>query len=111
MTQFFIIYPILGYATILAGDVGVDIIKSLKPLIVSVGNTFSSSEPLRDLRRNLKKNIENLVEKLGPEIFPNFEDSRYLIDSGEENLSPFSSYADSPDERESWAKLAETIAF
>jgi glycerol-3-phosphate O-acyltransferase/dihydroxyacetone phosphate acyltransferase len=108
MIQFFIMYPFLGYATILAGDVGMDIAKSLKPLIVSVAGFFSSSEQLRDLRSNLQNDIERLVKKLGPQIFPGFEDSRH------KDIDPDTSHDDdftgSP-ERDEWNRLADTIAF
>ncbi|KAI8910960.1 hypothetical protein EDD86DRAFT_189537 [Gorgonomyces haynaldii] len=73
MFAFFVLYPVLGYATILVGDIGIDIAKSLPPLMVSLGNVVSSSEPLRELRRKLKDNIEKLVKDLGPEVFPELE--------------------------------------
>lgn len=76
MVIFLVVYPILGYSTIIISDIGLDIAKSLPPIIVSLGNTISSSEPLRELRRKLKNNIEQIVRELGPSVFPDFEDSR-----------------------------------
>ena len=70
---FFVIYPVLGYATIIVSDMGLDIAKSLAPLVVSLGNVVSSSEPLRELRKKLKHNIEKLVTDLGPEVFPELD--------------------------------------
>jgi hypothetical protein len=71
--------PLLGMASIRLSDVAVDVLKSIRPLIVALGNIMSSSEPLREMRSNLQKKIRHLVDELGPQLFPGeFEEIRIL---------------------------------
>eukprot|EP00842_Homolaphlyctis_polyrhiza_P007111 jgi/Hompol1/98/HPOL_005224-RA len=48
-----IILPILGFASVRISDIGIDILKSLPPLIVSLTTPEKSSMPLRELRAEL----------------------------------------------------------
>jgi glycerol-3-phosphate O-acyltransferase/dihydroxyacetone phosphate acyltransferase len=74
----FIIIPLLSVATIGLSDLAVDVMKSIRPLIVSIGNVMSSSEPLREMRSDLKTKIRNIVDEFGPEVFPGFEETRTI---------------------------------
>lgn len=73
-----IVMPIMAVVSIRLFDISVDVIKSLRPLIVSMGNVLSSSEPLRELRAKLQKQIRDLVTELGEKEFPNFNANRIL---------------------------------
>jgi hypothetical protein len=78
--------PLLGLASIRLSDLAVDVLKSIRPLIVSLGNLMSSSEPLREMRANLQKKIRHLVDELGPQLFPGeFEEIRILNHSHDES--------------------------
>lgn len=59
-------------------DIAIDVLKSTRPLIVSLGNVLSSSEPLREMRGDLQKRIREIVDELGPQVFPDFEEIREL---------------------------------
>jgi glycerol-3-phosphate O-acyltransferase/dihydroxyacetone phosphate acyltransferase len=78
-----LIIPILGVASIGLSDIAVDLLKSVRPLIVSIGNVMSSSEPLREMRAELQKKIRHLVDELGPDLFPDFENIRIMNHSRE----------------------------
>ncbi len=77
-TVFFVTLPFIGTATIRLSDLAFDVSKSIRPLVVSLGNTLSSSEPLREMRAELQVKIRNLVDELGPEAFDDFEETRIL---------------------------------
>jgi hypothetical protein len=68
---FFVLYPIMGYATIIISDRGLDIAKSLPPLLVSIGK---EAEPLREMRAKLQETIRKTVLQWGPELFPEIKD-------------------------------------
>lgn len=71
-------WPILSGLSIYLADFLNDLTSSIRPLIVSLGNIFSSSEPLREMRAELQEKIRNLVEELGPLLYDNFEDIRVV---------------------------------
>jgi glycerol-3-phosphate O-acyltransferase / dihydroxyacetone phosphate acyltransferase len=76
--SFFVTLPIVGIASIRLSDLAFDVSKSIRPLIVSIGNVMSSSEPLRELRAELQAKIRLMVEEMGPEIFEDFEEIRVV---------------------------------
>jgi glycerol-3-phosphate O-acyltransferase/dihydroxyacetone phosphate acyltransferase len=75
---FLVLWPILSTTTVYISDLIVDIVKSIRPLIVSIGNVMSSSEPLREMRSDLQTQIRNMVNQFGPEVFPDFENTRII---------------------------------
>jgi hypothetical protein len=78
--------PLLGLASIRLSDVAIDVLKSIRPLIVALGNLMSSSEPLREMRLNLQRKIRHLVDDLGPELFPGeFEEIRLFNHSHDDS--------------------------
>ena len=116
MVIFFAIYPVLGYATIILGDRGIDIAKSIPPLLVSLGNTVSSSEPLRECRRKLQISLRGLVEEFGPTLFADFEKTRILNRTRKPSVTE-SHIAKTLgrgkvewDEKQSWSSLADIMS-
>lgn len=78
-TLFSIFWPIISALAIHLGDLANDLSVSIRPLIVSIGNTLSSSEPpLREMRAELQIKIRRLVEECGPEIFQDFDKVRVV---------------------------------
>ncbi|CAO0801443.1 unnamed protein product [Mucor circinelloides] len=59
-------------ASLQFGEIGLDIAKSLKPMIVSVLDP-SGAETLRQNREVLSVNITNLINEYGPKAFPDFD--------------------------------------
>jgi hypothetical protein len=51
-------------------DLAADLLKSIRPMVVAVGDTMSSSQPLREMRSELQQQIRELVFEHGPNFFP-----------------------------------------
>jgi len=77
----YIFFPTITYAALRFGEVGMDILKSLRPLVLalnpSAGNTLVR---LRIKREELSKEVTQLINELGPEMFPDFDAQRILHD-------------------------------
>ena len=71
-------------AAVRSTEISFDVLKSIRPLIVSIGNSVSSSEPLRDMRRKLQVKIRNFVAEVRPVIFPELPPSEKTEDFDEE---------------------------
>ncbi|AEY98173.1 FAFR489Wp [Eremothecium gossypii FDAG1] len=63
---------ILTYSALLAGDIGMDIFKSLRPLYLSL-TTPKGLQSLQEERCVLAERITELVNLLGPQLFPDFD--------------------------------------
>jgi hypothetical protein len=71
-------------AAVRSTEISFDVLKSIRPLIVSIGNSVSSSEPLRDMRKKLQIKIRNFVAEVRPVIFPELPPSEKTEDIDEE---------------------------
>ncbi|KAF2842087.1 hypothetical protein M501DRAFT_927937 [Patellaria atrata CBS 101060] len=75
------VFPLITYAALRFGEVGMDIFKSLRPLVLSLkpssGNTMVK---LRKTRAELATQVTELINTLGPEMFPDFDASRIIAD-------------------------------
>ncbi|KAI3645766.1 hypothetical protein MP228_008694 [Amoeboaphelidium protococcarum] len=71
--------PLISYAAIIYGESAVDIMKSIKPLYLSLSSQKGLKQllELRRMRSELQKDIITLVDELGPTVFGDkFEKSR-----------------------------------
>lgn len=68
----------ISYASLRSGEIGLDIAKSLKPMIMSVLDP-SGAEILRQNRNTLSANITDLINEYGPKTFPDF-DGKFLFE-------------------------------
>jgi len=58
-------------AALLIGEVGMDILKSLRPLVLCLNPTSANAlGKLREQRRRLSKEVTELINDLAPDIFP-----------------------------------------
>ena len=77
----YIFFPAITFAALRFGEIGMDIFKSLRPLILSLnpasGNTLVK---LRKRREALSAQVTDIVNTLGPEMFPDFERARIIHD-------------------------------
>ncbi|KAJ3297577.1 hypothetical protein HK104_000375 [Borealophlyctis nickersoniae] len=70
------ILPFLTWATIRCYDHGIDVLKSFRPLTMTLVSK-SSAQQLRDLRQELRASVVHVVEELGPKAFgPDFQKDR-----------------------------------
>ncbi|GAA6016576.1 hypothetical protein JCM10207_002847 [Rhodosporidiobolus poonsookiae] len=74
--------PFIGYAALKFGEVGMDVYKSLRPLLLSV---IPGKEPqllkLRSQRDELAGELNDLVDELAPTVFEDFEQRRIIPSS------------------------------
>ena len=71
----------ITFAALRFGEIGMDIFKSLRPLILSLNPTSANTlVKLRKRREILSHEVTELINTLGPEMFPDFNSSRVISD-------------------------------
>ncbi|EON69068.1 hypothetical protein W97_08381 [Coniosporium apollinis CBS 100218] len=77
----YMFFPSITYAALRFGETGMDIFKSLRPLVLSLnpssGNTLVR---LRATRADLAAKVTEVINTLGPEMFPDFDNARIVSD-------------------------------
>ncbi|CAK7200009.1 Glycerol-3-phosphate/dihydroxyacetone phosphate acyltransferase [Sporothrix eucalyptigena] len=74
-----IVFPAITFAALRFGEVGMDIVKSLRPLILCMNPSSSYNiQRLRERRAGLQKQVTDLINTLGPEMFPDFDQKRLV---------------------------------
>jgi hypothetical protein len=74
----FTLMPYVSYATVIFAETGADLFKSLKPLLLSMLTDEHEVLVLRKMRLQLRREIRHLVDRLGPMVFDNFDDTRRI---------------------------------
>ncbi|KAK0709694.1 hypothetical protein B0T26DRAFT_653463 [Lasiosphaeria miniovina] len=75
-----IVFPAITFAALRFGEVGMDILKSLRPLVMCINPSSSYNiHQLRERRAELSAQVTEVINTLGPEMFPDFEHTR-LVD-------------------------------
>ncbi|KAG0218144.1 hypothetical protein B0O80DRAFT_444465 [Mortierella sp. GBAus27b] len=95
--------PFVTYASIRFGEVGIDILKSIRPLFLSITGEDNTIDDLRRSRAELQKTINQLINELAPEIYPDFDSKRILDPSPNDRPSRSASRS------ASGTNLAQTI--
>ncbi|KAF8544920.1 hypothetical protein BDD12DRAFT_872351 [Trichophaea hybrida] len=76
-----VLFPAITFAALRFGEIGMDIAKSLRPLILSLNPTSANTlVKLRERRAQLSEDVTRLINDLGPELFPDFEAGRVITD-------------------------------
>jgi glycerol-3-phosphate O-acyltransferase/dihydroxyacetone phosphate acyltransferase len=77
----YVFFPTITYAALRFGEVGMDIVKSLRPLLVALSPWHGSMlGKLRERRTKLAAEVTDLINTLGPEMFPDFDSNRIVAD-------------------------------
>jgi len=77
----YIFFPTITFAALRFGEVGMDIVKSLRPLVLSLNPSSSNViHKLRERRVQLSAQVTDLINTLGPEMFPDFDAARIIAD-------------------------------
>lgn len=77
-----IFFPAITFAALRFGEVGMDILKSLRPLALCIDPTSSYNiAQLREQRALLSAQVTDVINTIGPEMFPDFEHTRLIFDS------------------------------
>lgn len=83
-----IFFPSITFAALRIGETGMDIVKSLAPLVLSLNPTSANTlVKLRERRSKLSNEVTDLINTLGPEMFPDFDSARIVADPFRESTS------------------------
>lgn len=76
-----VLFPTVTFAALRIGEVGMDIIKSLRPLILSLNPSSANTlVKLRAKRAMLAQQVDEAINTMGPELFPDFDAARIVSD-------------------------------
>jgi glycerol-3-phosphate O-acyltransferase / dihydroxyacetone phosphate acyltransferase len=79
---FIILCIFLTFAALRIGEVGMDVLKSLPPLLVALNpRSAGSLAKLRQRRQHLSVRVTDVINEFGPEVFPDFDANRIVADS------------------------------
>jgi len=74
--------PAIGYAALKFGEAGVDVLKSLRPLIVSlVPGQQQYLERLKMMRQTLSNELMDVINEYGPKLYDDFDKNRVVFPS------------------------------
>lgn len=83
------VFPIITFAALRFGEVGMDIVKSLRPLFLCLNPTSSNSlYKLQATREQLSIQVSDVINTLGPEMFPDFDAARIVSDPFHGHMTP-----------------------
>ncbi|KAJ5632558.1 hypothetical protein N7490_008897 [Penicillium lividum] len=76
-----VLFPTITFAALRIGEVGMDIIKSLRPLVLSLNPSSANTlVKLRAKRVALAQQVTDAINTMGPELFPDFDAARIVTD-------------------------------
>ena len=76
-----VFFPAITFAALRFGEIGMDIFKSLRPLVMCINPSSNFNiVRLRERRAELSAQVTELINTLGPEMFPDFEATRLVSD-------------------------------
>ncbi|CAK5276728.1 unnamed protein product [Mycena citricolor] len=74
--------PLMSYAALKFGEAGMDVLKSLPPLIVAlIPGQQRSLDKLKAMRVHLSNEVSELINEFGPQIYEDFDEARILLPS------------------------------
>ncbi|KAJ9618645.1 Glycerol-3-phosphate/dihydroxyacetone phosphate acyltransferase [Taxawa tesnikishii (nom. ined.)] len=77
----YVFFPAISFASLRFGEIGMDIVKSLRPLLLSLNPQSSNSlVKLREQRAVLVEQVTDVINELGPELYPDFNHQRIIGD-------------------------------
>ncbi|KAJ6084066.1 hypothetical protein N7486_010866 [Penicillium sp. IBT 16267x] len=76
-----VLFPTITFAALRIGEVGMDIVKSLRPLVLSLNPSSANTlVKLREKRASLVQQVTDAINTMGPELFPDFDAARIVTD-------------------------------
>lgn len=82
-----VFFPSITFAALRFGETGMDIAKSLRPLLLCLYPTSANTlVKLRAKRVKLSADVTEVINTLGPEMFPDFDATRIVADPFREDL-------------------------
>lgn len=111
-------FPTITFAALRIGEVGMDIIKSLPPLVLCLNPSRANTlVNLQETRATLAQQVTDAINTMGPELFPDLDTARIVTDpflSSSENDHPEarrSSVSDSTEKMPSSEPLPRNESF
>jgi glycerol-3-phosphate O-acyltransferase/dihydroxyacetone phosphate acyltransferase len=99
-------FPAICFAALRVGEIGVDILKSLRPLLLSINPTSTNTlYKLREERQRLQDRINEVINELGPELYPDFDHHRIVSDPTHPLHSPKQTRPGTPTHRREGSEL------
>nr|POE74524.1 putative acyltransferase [Quercus suber] len=90
-------FPAVCFAALRFGEIGLDIFKSLRPLMLSINpGTSNTFVKLRETRQKLQEQVNDIINELGPELFQDFDHQRIISDPTHPLHSPERSRPSTP---------------
>ncbi|KAI1768540.1 hypothetical protein GGR53DRAFT_477261 [Hypoxylon sp. FL1150] len=81
-----IVFPAITFAALRFGEVGMDIFKSLRPLVLCISPSSSYNiQKLRERRAELSEKVVKVINDLGPDMYEDFEHTRLIADPSRED--------------------------
>ncbi|KAJ7206333.1 hypothetical protein GGX14DRAFT_457607 [Mycena pura] len=84
MTPLLVLFgvPLMSYAALKFGEAGMDVLKSLPPLIAAlIPGQQRTLDKLKAMRIQLANEVSNLINDFGPKLYPDFDKWRILVPS------------------------------
>jgi len=76
-----VFFPSITFAALRIGETGMDIVKSLRPLMLSLNPTSANTlTKLREKRATLSREVTDVINTFGPEMYPDFDSARIIAD-------------------------------
>lgn len=101
-----IAFPAACFGALRFGEIGMDIVKSLRPLLLSANpsqrNTFVR---LRHQREWLQQEVNEIINELGPSLFPDFDQQRIIDNPNHPLHSPERSRPTTPTSKRDSAEV------
>lgn len=99
-------FPAICFAALRIGEIGMDILKSLRPLLLSLNPTSTNTlYKLREERQRLQDRINEVINELGPELYPDFDHQRIINDPTHPLHSPERSRPSTPVHRREGSEI------
>lgn len=74
-----ILFPTITFAALRFGEIGMDVFKSLRPLVLTLNpSSYYNIRKLRDRREELQVQVTELINTFGPELYDDFESTRLV---------------------------------
>ncbi|KAJ3539417.1 hypothetical protein NM688_g6363 [Phlebia brevispora] len=74
--------PFIGFAALKFGEAGMDVLKSLRPLVVAlVPGQQRHLEELKARRARLAKELEDVINEYAPKLYSDFDETKNLVHS------------------------------
>ncbi|KAG6897805.1 hypothetical protein C0992_010881 [Termitomyces sp. T32_za158] len=78
----FVALPFMNYAALKFGEAGMDVLKSLRPLVVAlVPGQQRDLDKLKRIREDLSNEVADLINDFGPKLYEDFNEWRILVPS------------------------------